>query len=103
MQEALTALAIAVLAMLAGLIPYLGAAAKAALVAYTESKHNAALDGGAETIAAAHPASSVVAQAGILAQRFPDAMAALNPPMSVLEDKMRKAREKLGVPQGRGA
>jgi hypothetical protein len=97
MEAALTGLAIAVLAMLAGLIPYLGAAAKAALVVYTEGKHNKALDAGAVTIAVAHDGLSVAAQASMLAQRFPDAIAALSPAASVLEDKMRKAREVVSV------
>ena len=92
METALTGLAVAVLAMLAGLIPYLGAAAKAALVVYTESRHNKALDAGATTIVTARLGSTVDEQVALLRSRFPDAIAALAPADAVLADKLAKAR-----------
>ena len=97
LQVALVALAVAFLGLLTGLVPYLGAAAKAALVAYTESKHQAAINNAAETLAikaqkdGVDPASMV----GALRQRLPDAMAALAPSDATLRDVLTKAGVKV--------
>ncbi|SHJ67287.1 hypothetical protein SAMN02745194_03077 [Roseomonas rosea] len=97
LQVALVALTVAFLGLLTGLIPYLGAAAKAALVAYTESKHQAAINNAAETLAikaekeGVDPATLV----GTLRQRLPDAMAALSPTDATLRDVLTKAGAKV--------
>ena len=103
MNEALSALGVAVIGILVPLVPYVGLLMRAYLVAATraataksDATYNDTIQAGLETIVATAakagaPKVELDDAVKTLEARFPDAMSALKPSTPVLSDKLTKA------------